>query len=284
MGLTKFQYHQRALANAFGDDAADWIPSRGYLANRPRIIKLYDYYRDTYNRAPKVLLWAGLGRMAGGAVVSGLDILSIVPGFQDGEIGVAMVEVGRAIFDDLAWLHEAILDDVDAALELAREQDLSRPARRSYEEAVGNIISTGLGAFDGGGEVIASGNHALLEIEQFSIIQPIYDRLRASAAFLEFFALSKTSAFTREVHPYHLDFLLSFPTTLLKDILLANDRWEWINLPAGMWEKWSQGFRGPSIGVSETERSRLVNIPLDRALRREYAPVVQELLPIGAPI
>jgi len=70
-------YLSQAYINAFGKyDEPDWDPEQGFAANRDRIVKLYDYYRDTYLKRPNQFLWAGLGRMAGGAVVGGVDIWS----------------------------------------------------------------------------------------------------------------------------------------------------------------------------------------------------------------
>ena len=58
-------YTNRALEAAFGGrDVPDWDPDAGFAANRPRILALYDYYRDLYLRAPRRFLWAGLGRRA----------------------------------------------------------------------------------------------------------------------------------------------------------------------------------------------------------------------------
>lgn len=69
-------YLKAAYDNAFGTfDEGAWDPARGFNANRARIVKLYDYYQDTYLKRPSLFLWAGLGRMAGGAVVGGLDFL-----------------------------------------------------------------------------------------------------------------------------------------------------------------------------------------------------------------
>ncbi|MFI9503313.1 peptidoglycan-binding protein [Nocardia sp. NPDC052566] len=89
-------YTNRALAKANDGNHLPWDPDQGYLFNRPRIVDLYGYYRDLYLSAPDLFLWAGLGRMAGGAVVGGLDA---DPGFADQTV---MVRIGRDIFFDLA--------------------------------------------------------------------------------------------------------------------------------------------------------------------------------------
>ncbi len=274
MALSEDAYRTRSYERAFGDHGQDWIASRGFAANRPRIIKLYEYYRNVYNARSDQLLWAGLGRMAGGAVVGGLDFFTGTPFSDPSPITTTMVEVGKAIFDDLAWLHEAFLDDPVGAIGLAAARDLTRPARRSYAEAFTRISS-------GIPQQIAEGNKALLEIEQFSIIQPLYDRLRPPSPEWVMFRLTRTA--TSNVHPYHRDFINSFPTFgVAKDVTAFGDRWEWINLPGGMWEKWGEGHRGPSVGVDSGERARLVNLPFDRILRRDFAPTIAALEPPGS--
>jgi len=274
MALSQDAYRQLAFERAFGDHGEDWIPDNGFQANRPRIVKLYEYYKNVFNSRPDLFLWAGLGRMAGGAVVDGLDFLATLPFGDPSPITKTMVEIGKTIFEDLAWLHEAYLDDPIDALVLAGAWDQARPARRSYAEAL-TRISSGLAP------QIAEGNKALLEIEQFSIIQPLYNRLRPPSPEWSVFRLTRTA--TANVHPYHRDFLTSFPNVgIPKDVTLFDDRWEWINLPGGMWEKWAEGHRGPGIGVNSAERSRLVNLPFDKILRRDFAPIDPSLEPPGA--
>lgn len=274
MALSRDEYQRRALENAFGDHGEDWDPDRGFGANRARIVKVYDYYRDTYNRNSDVFLWAGLGRMAGGAVVSGLDMLvSLLP--DPNPITRKMVEIGKSIFEDLAWLHEAVLDDPGGAIDLAREHDAGVSARRSYGDALTDMLA-------GDVQRVAAGNQALLENEQGSIIQPRYDELRNSREVDTAFLFARTRTATANIHPYHRDFLNSFPTTLTKDVIRFDDRWEWINLAGGMWEKWVGDFLGPGVGVTADERARLVNLPFDRILRRDWAPIDSSLEPPGS--
>ena len=273
MAESKDVYVTRAFNRAFGDDGSGWDPNLGYQANRPRIVRLYDYYRDTYNQLPGQFLWAGLGRMAGGAVVGGLDFLSGTPGGDPTPITTAMVQIGKAIFEDLAWLHEAFLDDANGAIALAAEHDADQPARRGYADALTALAS-------GDPAQIVAGNAALLEIEQFSIIQPLYDTLRSPSNEAGPFRLTRTA--TGNVHPYHRDFLTSFPSSAAgKDVTVFDDRWEWINLPGGMWEKWSGAYSGAGLGVDDAERTRLVNLPFDNLLRQDWITVDQSLLPPG---
>jgi hypothetical protein len=214
--------------------------------------------------------------MAGGAVVGGLDFLTGLPFGDRTPITETMVAVGKAIFEDLAWLHEADLADQNRALALAADWDVQRSARRSYAQALRNINS-------GIPRLVAEGNKALLEIEQSSIIQPLYDRLRPPSPEWGAFRLARTA--TSNVHPYHRDFITSFPNLgVAKDITLAADRWEWISLPDGMWEKWAEGHRGPGTGVSAEERARLVNLPFDAIVRRDYGQIDASLTPPGASV
>ncbi len=255
-------YLSVAYVNAFGVyDEADWDPEKGYAANRARIVKLYDYYQATYLKQPDVFLWAGLGRMAGGAVVGGLDLL-----VKTGEsfLTKTMVQIGKAIFHDLAWLHEAYLDDSQVAIDMATAQDTSSPARRSYGDAWTDIAS-------GDSDRIVKGNAALLENEQFSIIQPLYDAIAKSS---EASVFGKTSAFTSKIHPYHRDFLVKFPTG---NVTVAKDRWDWITEDDGMWAKW---VMMPSVDADE--RTRLVSLSFSDILAQRFDPVVDALMPPGA--
>lgn len=264
----KSHYTNVALAKANAAAHVDWLPELGFQANRPRIVDVYNYYRDAYLARPDLFLWAGLGRMAGGAVVGGLDHDF---GFID---QVIMVRIGRDIFFDLVWLHEAFLDRPDTVVELADLHDRfntyarynalglvtyqHRAPARSYKEAWAKITS-------GDPVRVAEGNRDLLENEQWSIIQPHYDHLRT----LPFAGLP--SPFTNNIHPYHRAFIVERPTG---DILHAPDRWAWIT--GDMWEKWALA------GVDE--RKRLVTIPFDRICRGDFGvPGRPDLLPPGGP-
>ncbi|MFT3924533.1 MAG: hypothetical protein QM778_18485 [Myxococcales bacterium] len=276
MGGDRQFYVERAYEKAFGtyDDAA-WDPKLGFAANEARILKVYDYYRDTYLARPDLFLWAGLGRMAGGGVVGGLRLIG-----TESSLTCTMVEIGKSIFHDLAWQHEAILDDEDNALVLAAQYDNTSRACMSYRDAWVHILS-------GDPRRIAKGNVKLLANEQFSIIQPYYDRVlnspESSLVRLrhKLTSASTITSFTNSIHPYHRDFLLSLPTG---DVLIAKDRWAWITESGGMWEKWGEkrGVPALPIEMSKQERARLVSLPMEKIIRRDWAPVDSSLLPPGA--
>jgi hypothetical protein len=258
-------YLTAAYTKAFGKrDEAEWDPSLGFSANRARIVKLYDYYRDAYLANPDSFLWAGLARLAGGVVVSGLDLLFPDPGVDT----VGFVQIGKNIFHDLAWQLEAFLDDPAIALKLAAQRDTEAPARVSYAGAWTKITT-------GDPVQIAAGNRDLLENEQFSIIQPLYDQIKSQAS------LGMASPFTNSVHPYHRDFLVDLPSG---DVTVADDRWNWITLPGGMWEKWAErhGTDTLPVEMSKEERTRLVSLSLDDIMRRNFGTLDQSLLPPGA--
>ena len=131
--------------------------------NRARILQLYEYYQRTFLARPDQFLWAGLGRMAGGAVVGGIDLFVAVPELDPGFLTTTMVRIGKEIFLDLAWQHEAFLADPVNAIQLVREHDVRHTAKASYASAWEKITS-------GNTEAIAEGNRMLLENEQFSIV------------------------------------------------------------------------------------------------------------------
>jgi hypothetical protein len=254
------------LAKANNAAHPDWDPDVGFAVNRPRIVDLYGYYRDLYLNAPLEFLWAGLARMAGGPVVGGLDG---DPAFIPQNL---LLRIGRDIFFDLAWLHEAFLDHPTEAIKLGhlhdrfnRYPDYSSGApgfahtfpARSYG-AAWNKIATGR---------IVDGNRDLLENEQWSIIQPHYDFLST------FWGSGLIAPFTNNVHPYHKAFLLEIPTG---KILIAEDRWTWITFPNGMLQRWSD--------IGHAERIRLASLSFDDICGGRFGPAGRpDLLPPGGP-
>jgi hypothetical protein len=235
-----------------------WDPLAGFGANQSRIIQLYDYYRDLFNSNAQAFLWAGLGRMAGGAVLGGLRFLLSVssdPSFTTN----MMVLIGKQIFLDLAWQHELFRDNVQQAITAAQRHDERFPAKSSYAMAWMAIASGDAGQ-------VASGNQMLLSNEQFSIIQPLYDAIKAEPNAAESFA--HTRAFTSNIHPYHLDFEEAMQGG---DVTNADDRWAWITQPGGMWDKW--------VIMPAEERQRLVNLSIEDIIAQRWGPIIQSLLP-----
>ena len=275
----------------------DWNPLRGWVANRDRILALYDYYRDVYLDGKKqsskdLLIWAGLGRMAGGAVVGGLDFMRdngmtvkqpLTPNQAENLSGAArdqreklteirFLEIGKRIFLDLAWQHEAFLDGPAIVQKLAAEHDQNFPAKRKYEEAWKDISSDDE-------QRISRGNKALLENEQFSIIQLVYDKVLVDDSGFGG-AVNNISAFTNSIHPYHRAFLQSRPSG---NVLKLPDRFDWIEEPGGMWPKW--GERNGIVVMAPKHREQLVTLSMTDILRRNFTAngPLDPILLSGAP-
>jgi hypothetical protein len=62
---------QRAALNKAGISAAAWNPDFGFTHNRSIVEGVYAYYTASFNAASSKLLWAGLGKLAGGTVQRG---------------------------------------------------------------------------------------------------------------------------------------------------------------------------------------------------------------------
>jgi hypothetical protein len=263
-GLRAF-YTDRAVLTAFPAGRPTWNPGDGFAANRATLLQVYGYYRDLHLQQPERFLWAGLGRMAGGAVLGGLQNPFLPDRSATARV---MLRIGKDIFYDLAWLHEAFLDNPAQAIRLAEQHDRNMtsadyaqgepPGRiadsptKSYGEAFAHIDS-------GDPTRIVQGNRMLLANEQWTIIQPHYDYLMASLDRLNEFKLLRAGAFAENIHPYHRAFLLAFPQGV---ILEGADRWAWITEAGGMMEKWAA--MGPD------ERNRLVAIDIDRLIRQDF--------------
>jgi hypothetical protein len=168
----RFYYTARSLQNAFGDpNPASFDPTLGFAPNRGRMVQIYNYYQSLYQKKPDLFLWAGLGHLAGANIVSGLDMVLS----QNAEGDHPYVgHTAKQIFLDLAWLHEAFLDDPQTAISLAGTRDSVAPTpAASYAQAWSDIASLDPAR-------VAAGNQALLRNEQFCLVQAGMDALRAS--------------------------------------------------------------------------------------------------------
>jgi hypothetical protein len=268
-------YTNVALGKVNNGQLADWNPQNGWAANRDWVIGVYGYYAGLALAQPDLFLWAGLGRMAGGAVVGGMDSNPVLP-------EAPFISIGRDIFYDLVWQHEAYLDAPDTIVKLADLHDQYgqfpqyasdgtetfahvAPAT-SYGDAWRKITS-------GDPAQIAAGNRDLLMNEQATIVQPGYDYL------LTVTGSGLVSPFTDAIHPYHRDFLIDFPQG---NILKYADRWAWIALADGMFDHWAAA--GTDAAHPDNERTRLLQLPFDSLLKRNFGvPGRPDLLPPGEP-
>jgi hypothetical protein len=274
------KFHNLALRKTFGEQVPPWDPDKGFEENRQTITSVYNYYLSTFLLRPETFLWAGLGRMAGGAVVNGLQNLSLVAG--RGHLEKTLVRIGKEIFFDLAWQHEAYLEEPALAIKLgylhdervkfARYDGNQTPTYRhagpleSYGRAWADLDSGDpLGAI--------KGNLALLANEQWSIIQPHYDFLNSDNPGLgETWLFERSGAFADSIHPYHRAFLYVVPEGAVG---VAVDRWRWINEPDGMYDKWAR--------LGAAERVRLASLSFDDLINRRFGiPGRPELLPPGS--
>jgi hypothetical protein len=202
------------------------------------------------------------------------------------------------IFLDLAWQHEAFLDEPRIALDLAQKYDanpditafdnrivfrgqektLTTTNRQNkYLDAWQKIISNDL-------DSVALGNQNLLQKEQFNLIQPVYDVfLGLPSSFIGFLVfknslLAHGSPFVGNIHPYHRDFVESKPGG---NILLRDNRWAWITEPGGMYAKWAQAI-SPTIRMTPDVRQHLVTTTLSDDIGHKW-PIDDQNLLSGAP-
>lgn len=279
-------YIKQSFQNAFPADgwSINWNPANGFAANRAVMLAVYNYYRDLLNYDDK-LWWAGLGRMAGGAVYGGL----VRDGFGDstmtpdtGLFRRTMVKIGKDIFLDIAWQHEVYRQckdnlggNFDELFRLTRERDQSTAPTdptpepgMEYEQAWRLITKSGATDAD-----LAAGNKILLRNEQKIIIQPNYDMMKAANETS--FVMSKLGVFTPNIHPYHLSFTLAMGTSV--NVVDFDPRWTWITKDASMLDNWCK--------AGNTERRRLANLPMEPdIINQRWGQIGRpDLLPPGAP-
>lgn len=247
---------QRLALAAAGINPADWKPEDGFDRQRPVVERVYAYYAGLFNRNEN-LLWAGMAKLAGGGVYHGLTLaqqqidtakwgIGVDPGaglilnYAHG-LQVVLLRTQRAIFDDLAWQHQAFVQT--GLPELAATAGVPADAWRD--------IASGDPAR------VRRGNHELLLREQKTVVAPYYGQIRDMKDFdmipdqMSREALSPIpggKAF-REVVPGG-------------DITVFEDRWKWIEtdmLPA-------------YEGLTPQRRRQLVNTPLADLAARRWPP------------
>jgi hypothetical protein len=249
------EWRRLALAAA-GIDPAEWKPDDGFERQRPIVERVYAYYTGLFNRNEN-LLWAGMAKLAGGAVYHGMTVAQqqfdtakwgigqdpsagLVVNYAHG-LQVVLLRTQRAIFEDLAWQHEAF---VQAGLsELVATAGAPADAWR-------DIASGDPGR-------VRRGSHELLLREQKTVVAPYYGQIRDLKDFdlipdqMSREALSPVPGGRpfREVVPDG-------------DITVFEDRWKWIEadmLPA--YER-----------LTPQRRRQLVNTPLADLAARRWPP------------
>ncbi|HKN55951.1 MAG TPA: hypothetical protein VJX66_25880, partial [Amycolatopsis sp.] len=249
------EWQRRALAAA-GIDPVKWNPGNGFELNRPIVERVYAYYMGLFARNEN-LLWAGMAKLAGGAVFQGLilaqqqfDTAKWGIG-QDPSAGVVvnlahalqvvLLQTQQAIFADLAWQHQAF---VEAGLpELVAAAGVPVDAWRDIASGVQGRVRRG--------------NRALLRREQEIIVAPFYTKIRD----LKDFDLIPDQMSREALSPIPggKPFREVVPDG---DITVFADRWKWIEtdmLPA-------------YEGLTPQRRRQLVNTPLADLAKRRWPP------------
>jgi hypothetical protein len=250
-------WRRQALQSA-GIDPATWNPDAGFKYNERIVERAYAYYMGLFNHNEN-LLWAGMAKLAGGQVYRGLTITQTsidaaamtsdqVPSadviiFYASIVQVELLIAQRAIFEDLAWQHQAFAEGGLPALVAA--------------SAAGVPVDGWRDIASGDHGRVRRGNRALLRREQEVVLAPFYASIRDIPDLDQIPKRMYADALSpipggkpfREVVPGG-------------DITLYRDRWRWIEtdmLPA--YEQLTPG-----------RRRQLVNTPLADLAAQRWPP------------
>ena len=234
---TKQSWTNQALSDA-GITQAQWAsqaagsPS-GFTAAQQQVVqKVYALYQSLYQHDPGQFLWAGLAKVAGGAVYNGL--MDAQTGFvqpwlnspltatgpQTAAYTMATAEIPtflqmqQAIFDDLAWQHEAYLRVGLFAITLLPDVDPNTQLNSAALTAWTQIDS-------GDAAQIKLGNNALFLREQQAILQPIYNNFQWPETNL-------LGEFTEALFPAPQGQTFTQVEGNFADITNFQTRWDWI--------------------------------------------------------
>ncbi len=261
---TVAEWKQIATINAFGGQTLQ--PATGFTsATRSLLVGLYTYYGSLNKKMPTKFNWAGLAKLAGGQVVSGLD-LAAIPVIFSGPSGdadsIQIIVTALSVFDDIAWQFEAyaaagvgelraLLPDYDAKNPAANAQTF--PFMPAWE------------LIDKDGDPAVEGSRLLLQHEQKVCVQNGFDHLA------ENFFTNRARAVLECPHPYGRSFIVSMPGGEVRKI---DDRWSWVTTE--VWSRW--------IPLPPEETRRLIDLDFSDIVARNFAktgPLLPQFLPPG---
>jgi hypothetical protein len=287
-------------------------PGSSFRANKSIIHAVYDYYGGLYSRNRSKCVWAGLGRVAGGPFFWGFQFIddwirSIdddpcfkVPDTWGGtafqlffcdptnpseEANVvirancqaaieALMQMGRAIFEDLAWQHEAYLaGGLSEILRVATPGVIDSKDERQRECLGAWRLIDGADAFEG--------NRVLFRREQLYTITDGYAALRSLLGVPSIMSVLASSP-----HPWGQSFYDYWHATSAPLPAWGGDP-KWTPKPSGQWwpqvvlthdvttdlERWSwmtNDIYPKWMSVDEGKRRTMVELTLEKLCAHDW--------------
>ena len=230
----------------------DYIATTGILGpgnvipgQKRQIQQVYRYYEGLHRRSPKVQLWSGLAKRAGCPVYAGLSAAEFYGEILGGFSKSVLIHGGHNIFNDLAWQFRAYERSGFYALKHVSDSKLDDGAIKRVELEPWKLITLGEAASNIA--LINTGTRLLARREQQHILQPAFDRvIDAPTGILDWFYSWHSE---NPIDPDGVGFSKKYPDGIITHF---DDRWRWVEndiLP--QWQ-----------AMDETERNRLVNVPL----------------------
>jgi|HubBroStandDraft_2_1064218.scaffolds.fasta_scaffold40481_2 hypothetical protein len=265
--LTVEGWRSQARQNAYGGGPWSSVTDGMTDANRAILCQIYTYYGTLHQKVPDKFHWAGLAKLAGGAVVSGLDMAR--KAFQIMSVGadpstdtdtVKLMQTAQNVFEDIAWQFEAYTTQGIGELRaLLPSQDASAakgpdgnmyPCMPAWED------------IDKGADDAVRGAHTLLQHEQKVMVQ------FGLASMDQNFLTNRAGAFTLCPHPYGRSFSVVEPQGQIAN---QNDRWNWVE--TDMWPQWK--------AVDAGEQARIIGLDFSAIVARNFGPLKPQYLPPG---
>jgi RHS repeat-associated protein len=238
-------------------DINNYDPEKGYLTNQQYLLAVFAFYERMYKKDPTDLKWAGLAKIAGGAIMYGLQhmeyskIGTFFTTFSAAEQARRtqniskreniLVAMNKAVFKDLAWQNMAY-----SRKGLAEMQERAKAGEISadYLKYWSQIAS---------GEAW-EGNTGLLYMEQHNILAPGYAKLSLTPVVTDLI-----SQFSVSPLPNGTPFRVTVPGG---DLANFNDRWKWIVMD----------MIPKAKAMSAKRFQQLVDTPMGDLMHRAFPP------------